>query len=175
MKNLGRFEIYWEKADCKRCSDFPKEMFFTVPFMWAKGIKGRDGLPRQLRLEPRPMRNDPQPLEATPREQSQVTTKGAAPALIAQAFCNFCSAYFRVAMDQWVLCASHYFPWMWMFIAFVSFLLHFVPFVWVRCGKFVILHSRLRKVTSWPGINFRFRIQTWWSTSIMSWHETQCV
>lgn len=56
-----------------------------------------------------------------------VTTKGAESALTAQAFFKCCSAYFIIAMDQWLLCASVFSPWMGMFIVFVSFLLHFVP------------------------------------------------
>lgn len=86
MKKFGLVEFYQEKEDWKKSeksgSDFPKEMFFSVPFMWPKGIKGREGLPRQQMLEPGTIKNDPHLLDATPGNDHKLLPKE--PSLLSQ-------------------------------------------------------------------------------------------
>lgn len=85
-RNFSLVKFYQEKEDWKKSeksgSDFPKEMFFSVPFMWPKGIKGWEGPPRQQMLEPRTMKNDPHLLDATPGNDPKLLPKE--PSLLSQ-------------------------------------------------------------------------------------------
>lgn len=100
---------------------FPKRNVLQCSLYVTKGDKGKGGDSKTANAG---ARNHKEPSTSTgcyTREWSQITTKGAILALTAQAFCNFCLTDFRIAMDQWLLCESHYSPWMGIFITFVSF------------------------------------------------------